>query len=148
MARIFSTPLIWVAQEMISALLPWTPRLMSARRPNLFFGFPNGGDNPVLARSERCFLAKVSVNYSLVDVTLQTTPSGIALFVDGTTNSTPVSFHWPAGSFHTIAALPESAGTNTQYSWVSWSDGGNLLHNVAAAGDTNITANFKLHCIS
>jgi len=51
------------------------------------------------------FLAKISMTYSLVNVTFQTTPPGIPIFVDGLTNTTPVTFQWPLGSFHTVAGL-------------------------------------------
>ena len=81
-----------------------------------------------------------------MNVTFQTEPPGIGLFVDGITNVTPVTLQWAVGSSHILAAISEPAGggTNVQYAWVSWSDGGELIHQVAAFGDTNFTATFKL----
>src|SRR6185295_10847375 len=103
-----------------------------------------GGFQPEFSGPGDAFLAKLSMNYSVVNVTFDTAPAGLTLFVDGTTNATPVTFAWPAGSFHTIAALSQSTGTGTRYAWTSWSDGGDLVHQVAAFADTNITADFTL----
>jgi len=106
--------------------------------------FPTTTAPQSFAGPSEAFIAKISAASSLVDVTFQTVPSGIPLYVDGATNATPITFHWPLGSFHSIAATPQSAGTNAQYAWLSWSDGGNLFHNITASGNTNIVANFKL----
>jgi hypothetical protein len=92
------------------------------------------------------FLARISPTNSMVNATFQTDPPGIGLFVDGVTNVTPVTLHWAVGSSHTLAAISQPTGgvTNIQYAWVSWSDGGDLIHQVAAFGDTNFSASFKL----
>src|SRR5262249_52482294 len=77
---------------------------------------------------------------------LETIPRGIGLFVDGITNTTPVDLQWALGSRHTLAGIsqPVGAGTNSQYAWVAWSDGGDLVHEVVAFGDTNYAAAFRL----
>ncbi len=116
----------WVVGETFSPDFPTTPPSQPLRGP---------GD---------AFLAKLGMTELFVDVTLETIPPGIPLFVDGTTNTTPITFHWAVGSFHSLAAIPQSAGTNVQYAWVSWSDGGSLFHNIKAASNTNITASFKV----
>jgi len=106
--------------------------------------FPIAGGSGDLRGPSDAFLARISNNDVFVDVTLQTTPPGIALFVDGATNSTPATFHWPVGSFHSIAAVPQIIEPNVQYAWTSWSDGGNFFHTITALANTTITANFKL----
>ncbi len=90
------------------------------------------------------FLARIQSATPQVNVTFDTSPSGLSVFVDGASNSTPASVSWPAGSIHIIFAPPVSAGEGIQYAWTSWSDGGAFVHRVAPMSDTTFTANFKL----
>src|SRR6266700_2468669 len=64
-----------------------------------------------------------------VQVTIQTTPAGLAFIVDGTTYSSTQTFSWASGSSHTIATTsPQSGGTGVRYVWTNWSGGGAMFH--------------------
>ena len=79
-----------------------------------------------------------------VQVTVQTTPAGLAFSVDGTTYSTTQTFSWVRGSSHTIATTsPQSGGTGVQYAWTRWSDNGAISHNVAPTTNKTYTATFR-----
>jgi hypothetical protein len=78
-----------------------------------------------------------------IQVTLQTNPLGRAFTVDGTTYSSGQTFSWTSGASHTITVpSPQVGGTNTQWVWSSWSDGGTLGHTVAPTSNTTYIANF------
>ncbi len=76
-------------------------------------------------------------------VTVQTSPSGLAITVDGTAYTAPQTFSWLPGSNHTIATTsPQTSGSSTQYVWSSWSDGGAISHPVNPTNSATYTANF------
>jgi len=78
-----------------------------------------------------------------IEVTLQTNPVGRAFTVDETTYSSGQTFSWTSGASHTITVpSPQVGGTNTQWVWSSWSDGGMLTHSVAPTSNTTYIANF------
>ena len=78
-----------------------------------------------------------------IQVTLQTNPAGRAFTVDGTTYTSSQTFSWTSGASHTITVpSPQIGGTNTQWVWSSWSDGGILEHTVAPTSNRTYTANF------
>src|SRR5687768_2396812 len=78
-----------------------------------------------------------------IEVTLQTNPAGRAFTVDGTTYTSGQTFSWTSGASHTITVpSPQIGGTNTQWVWSSWSDGGSLEHTVAPTSNRTYTANF------
>ena len=78
-----------------------------------------------------------------IEVTFQTNPVGRAFIVDGTTYSSSQTFSWTSGASHTITVpSPQIGGTNTQWVWSSWSDGGMLGHTVAPTSNTTYIANF------
>ncbi len=80
---------------------------------------------------------------SSIPVTVQTSPSGAAVTVDGTNYSSAQVFNWTYGSSHTIAATsPQSGGSGVQYIWGSWSDGGTISHMVTASTNITYTASF------
>ena len=79
-----------------------------------------------------------------VQVTIQTSPSGLAFTVDGTPYSSTQTFSWVPGSSHTIATTsPQSGGTGVQYVWTNWSGGGAISHTVTPAINTTYTATFR-----
>ena len=81
---------------------------------------------------------------STVQVTVQTSPAGLAFTVDGTTYSSTQTFSWVPGSSHTIATTsPQSGGTGVQYVWMNWSGGGAISHTVTPATNTTYTATFR-----
>jgi subtilisin family serine protease len=78
-----------------------------------------------------------------IEVTFQTNPVGRAFTVDGTTYASGQTFSWTSGASHTITVpSPQFGGTNTQWVWSSWSDGGMLGHTVAPTSNTTYIANF------
>jgi uncharacterized repeat protein (TIGR01451 family) len=81
-----------------------------------------------------------------VGVTINTSPSGLAVSVDGAApQAAPVAVTWQVGSQHTIATTsPQRLTAGTQYTFASWSDGGALSHSVtASAGTTSYNASFN-----
>ena len=67
-----------------------------------------------------------------VPVTINTSPSGLTVTVDGSNYAAPQAFPWFAGSQHTIAisAAVQPGGTGTQYSFEGWSDIGATAHTI------------------
>jgi hypothetical protein len=90
----------------------------------------------------------VSANFVVnnVSVTINTSPSGLAVSVDGgTPHAAPVAVSWQVGSPHTIATTsPQTPVAGTRYTFASWSDGGAISHSVtASAGTTSYNAGFS-----
>ena len=80
---------------------------------------------------------------SNIPVTVQTSPSGQTFTVDGTNYSSAQAFNWVYGSSHTITTTsPQSGGTDVQYVWGSWNDGGSVSHTFTANTNFTYTANF------
>jgi uncharacterized repeat protein (TIGR01451 family) len=81
-----------------------------------------------------------------VGVTISTSPSGLAVSVDGAApHAAPVAVTWQVGSPHTIATTsPQTPVAGTRYTFASWSDGGAMSHPVtASAGTLSYTASFN-----
>jgi hypothetical protein len=80
-----------------------------------------------------------------IPITVNTTPAGRTIIVDGTTLTSPQSFNWTTGSSHTISAdsIQANGAPNVRYRWLSWSDAGALSHTVAPVAPTTYTAGFK-----
>jgi hypothetical protein len=76
-------------------------------------------------------------------VTVQTSPGGLSIIVDGQTYTAPKSFNWSPGSSHTIATTtPQSGAPGVRYYFSSWSDGGAISHTVTPTSTTTYTAKF------
>jgi hypothetical protein len=89
----------------------------------------------------------VLVYPELVNFSLQSTPSGLRLAVNGIDGVTPFTRPAIVGSTNALSApSPQTLG-GTQYSWVSWSDGGQQSHDVTA-GNIPVTysAQFSGSC--
>jgi hypothetical protein len=73
-----------------------------------------------------------------VGVTINTSPSGLAVSVDGgAPHAAPVAVTWQVGSPHTIATTsPQTPIAGTRYTFASWSDGGAISHSVTASAAT------------
>jgi photosystem II stability/assembly factor-like uncharacterized protein len=77
-------------------------------------------------------------------VTVDTSPSGLEITVDGAAYTAPQAFSWTPGSVHTIATDSSQAGpAGTQYRWSAWSDAGAISHTVAPAGAATYVAQFQ-----
>jgi List-Bact-rpt repeat protein len=79
-----------------------------------------------------------------VQVTVQTSPTGLTFSVDGTTYSSTQTFSWNLGSSHTIATTsPQNGGTGWRYAFTRWSDNGAISHTVASTTNRTYTATFR-----
>jgi uncharacterized repeat protein (TIGR01451 family) len=78
-----------------------------------------------------------------VDLTFQSSPSGLQLVVGSFTGATPFTRTLIEGSNNTISApSPQTLG-GTDYTWASWSDGGAQSHNVIASAAGTYTAAYQ-----
>jgi uncharacterized repeat protein (TIGR01451 family) len=78
-----------------------------------------------------------------VDVTFQSSPSGLQLVVGSSSGATPFTRTVIEGSNNSISApSPQTLG-GTDYVWSSWSDGGAQSHNVVANAAATYTAAFQ-----
>ena len=101
--------------------------------------------------SDGNFLSSTSAGYaqvvkaSTVNVTVGTSPAGLAFSVDGTSYPSAQKFTWTVGVEHTIATTsPQTPVAGTKETFASWSDGGALRHVVTAtANTTSYTASFN-----
>jgi hypothetical protein len=79
-----------------------------------------------------------------VQVTVQTSPTGLTFSVDGTTYSSTQTFSWATGSSHTIGTTsPQDGATGVRYVWSAWSGGGAISHSVAPTTTKTYTATFR-----
>jgi uncharacterized repeat protein (TIGR02543 family) len=77
-------------------------------------------------------------------ITVTTSPAGRQIVVGSTSYTSPQTFAWSVGSFHSIGVIsPQSGGTGTQYVFSLWSDGGAQSHSITTpTSPTTYTANF------
>jgi hypothetical protein len=64
-----------------------------------------------------------------VNLTFNTAPAGLTLYLDGIAHTAPFVHDTLIGFNHTIEARNQTIGTNT-YNFVSWSDGGTQQHTI------------------
>ena len=64
-----------------------------------------------------------------VNLTFDTTPPGLTLYVDGIAHTGPFVYDTLIGFHHTIEARNQTIGGNT-YTFASWSDGGAQQHTI------------------
>ena len=86
----------------------------------------------------------VAAAFALIPTTtVASTPTALAITVDGSGCTTPCTFQWLPGTSHTLTVGPVAGGTGTQYVFASWSQGGAASQTVtAAASATTYTASF------
>ena len=94
--------------------------------------------------------AIIQVGGPVATVTVDTSPTGLPVTVDGVTSTSPVVYAWPLGTTHTVGvSSPIPIAPGSRYLWLSWSDGGAITHDVIADADLNLTARFvKQHQVS
>ncbi len=87
----------------------------------------------------------ITANFILaLGITITSNPTGYGyVLVDGVEITTPHVYDWVAGS-HTIEAIPSFiVGTDQQFIFNSWSDGGSPIHTFMVTNPTaSVTANF------
>ena len=64
-----------------------------------------------------------------VNLTFNTAPAGLTLYLDGIAHTAPFVYDTLIGFNHTIEARSQTIGPNT-YNFVSWSDGGTQQHTI------------------
>src|SRR5437867_9806303 len=64
-------------------------------------------------------------------ITLDTTPAGLLVAVNGTPVQAPYSFPCEPGTNRTISAPSPQVNGSARYTFPSWSDGGGLTHEIS-----------------
>ncbi len=79
-----------------------------------------------------------------VSVTVDSSPTGRELLVNGSLVTAPQTYTWVPGATHAIgAATPQAGAVGTRYAWQSWSDGGARAHLVTVSGAETLLAAFS-----
>ena len=79
-----------------------------------------------------------------VNLTFNTAPGGLTLYLDGIAHTAPFVYDTLIGFTHTIEARGQTASTST-YTFASWSDGGAQLHTISVpAGPQSYTASYTV----
>jgi glucose/arabinose dehydrogenase len=77
-----------------------------------------------------------------VNLTFNTVPAGLTIYLDGIAHTTPFVYDDAVGFNHTIEARNQTVGSNA-YTFNSWSDGGAQTHSIVVPStDASYTANF------
>ncbi|MCC6343819.1 MAG: PQQ-dependent sugar dehydrogenase [Bryobacterales bacterium] len=87
---------------------------------------------------------RVSYAPTDVQVTVQTSPPGLAFQVDGVTYTGQQIFAWAPATVHTVAAISPQGSGGTRQVFSSWSDSGAQAHGVTTpANPVTLTAYFN-----
>ena len=84
----------------------------------------------------------VALHPRTVNLTLGSSPPGLALSLNAETATAPFTRAVIEGSNNSVSASDQSLG-GTSYSFQSWSDGGAATHNLVAAATTTLTAAYS-----
>lgn len=77
------------------------------------------------------------------NLTLQTNPPEMQLTLDGQPTSTPLQFTSVVGMIRSLGAISPIGTGDTRFRFLSWSDNGTLIHDIATPpSDTTYTASF------
>ena len=85
----------------------------------------------------------IQLDPKTVSLTLNTSPGGFQLSLDGSVAATPFTRTVIQGSSHTISAPSPQTKAKKAWTFKSWSDGGAQTHNVIANSSTTYTATYK-----
>jgi len=108
------------------------------------FPLTASGVTPVATASAKSTAFNVTPSTN-VQVTIGSSPAGIAIMVDGVSYSAPVTLTWTVGAQHTLSATSPQDISGVQYTFAAWSDGGAISHTVtASSATTSYTATFNL----
>jgi len=108
-------------------------------------GSATGTTNPLSLTMNASKNISASFSPASNNVTINTSPSGLAIVADGVQYTAPRSFQWATGSTHTIGVVTPQQGAGTRYTFANWSDGLGASHNVTVpAGSTTYTASFNV----
>jgi uncharacterized protein (TIGR03437 family) len=86
----------------------------------------------------------VTVTPPVVQVQVNSVPSGLSVSVDNTTVPTPKTYSWAVGSAHTLSASNETS-TGARYTFTGWSNGGTATQTITvpSTAPSPYTANFQ-----
>src|SRR4029077_19583503 len=94
-------------------------------------GSYSGTSNPASITMSGPITETAAFTQNPVQITVQTTPTGLSFTVDGTIYTAAQTFSWAPGSSHTIATTsPQNGAAGVRYIWSKWSDGGAISHTV------------------
>jgi len=80
----------------------------------------------------------------IVEVTIDTRPTGLKVRVDRGEYTAPATFRWPCGSVHKLSApSPQSSNEGVRHIFREWSDGGKQTHRIIADESETITAAYS-----
>ena len=87
----------------------------------------------------------VTANFTtLTVVTINTSPAGLQVVVDGSTLTAPQTLNCSPGSNHSLGVNSPQVSGGTQSVFTSWSDGGSQSHTITCPSSaTTFTAGFK-----
>jgi Divergent InlB B-repeat domain len=87
----------------------------------------------------------LTINACPVAVTVNTSPAGLPVIVDGQGVTAPRTFSWIPGSTHSLEAVsPQPIGTGSRYAFANWSNGGTISQNVVVPStDTTYAATYS-----
>lgn len=86
----------------------------------------------------------VTAAVSTQQITVGTSPLGVAFTVDGTSYTTTQSFTWAVGSTHTLATTSPQTVGGARETFATWSDAGAISHTItASSATTTYTASFS-----
>ena len=106
-------------------------------------GSYSGTNNPASINMSGPITEAAAFTQNPVQVTVQTSPTGLSFIVDGTSYTATQTFSWASGSSHTMATTsPLSGGTGIQYVGGNWSDGGPISRTVTPTTNKTYTATF------
>jgi hypothetical protein len=102
-------------------------------------------DVPESDETNNCASRSFTVGSSWINVTINTSPVGFQVAVDGSTYTAPFAATWLSSSTHTIGApSPQGGGFQVRsYAYTSWSDSGAQTHTVAPTTSSTFTATFN-----
>lgn len=90
-----------------------------------------------VALSANFSFATTQLTQTTVAITVDTTPSGLPVQVDGVMVTTPHTFQWTPGTSHTLTALsPVGTGRSRAY-FQKWSDGGPQARTISVPGNAS-----------
>lgn len=106
-------------------------------------GALSGSTNPTDIVVQGPVSVTASFGQSLATVTVQSTPSGRTLVVDGASVVTPRSFQWAAGSAHTVSVPSPQGVAGTRFAFNGWTDAGGQSRTIQAADGAVFSALFQ-----
>ncbi len=80
-------------------------------------------NSPVLTDSTALLFTQGSAAVTVV-VTVDTSPTGLSVTVDGASHTAPKTFSWTSGTDHTLAVNSPQTSTGTTNTFSAWSNGG------------------------